>query len=93
MSCCSAQGELLSRPETPTHWPLVSFFFKSFFFLIPKPLIFKALKKNYFFFLLKKKKKSKLVRQTPGLAFPLGGLLSHGLGHQSPACHLCGDVP
>lgn len=50
MSCCSAQGELLSRPETPTHWPLVSFFFKSFFFLIPKPLIFKALKKNFFFF-------------------------------------------
>lgn len=33
-----------AHPETPTHWPLVSFFFffLSFFFLIPKPSIFKA---------------------------------------------------
>lgn len=66
-------------PPTPTHWPLVLLFgfcfFFSFFLFNTQTLHFQSLKN---FYLKKKKTHLKLMRQAPGLAFPPGGLLSHG---------------
>lgn len=68
--------ETATCPETPTHWPLVSFFFfLSFSFSYPSHQ-FSMLKKKFF----TKKKNLKLMRQAPGLAFPPGGLSPTGHG-------------
>lgn len=83
--CCSAQGRRLSCPETPTHWPLVSFFLSFFFLFDTQTINFQKISFSL------KKKKSQLWQQTPGLASLPGGLLSHRLCSQSPAWHLQGD--
>lgn len=49
--CCSAQGRRLSCPETPTHWPLVSFFLSFFFLFDTQTINFQKIS-----FSLKKKK-------------------------------------
>lgn len=60
--CCSAQGGRLSCPETPTHWPLVSFFL-SFFFLFDTQTI------NFQKISFSLKKKISTVAANPGPGF------------------------
>lgn len=79
--------ETATCPETPTHWPLVSFFFfLSFSFSYPSHQ-FSMLKKKFF-----TKKKSKIDEASPRPSLSTWGPFSHRPWQQRPAWYHKGTV-